>query len=138
MGRAIVVSAIIVLACYCFVLVQLASSRPRGSRAEAGPSPVLEARRDGSVSALNLDIQRLERRLAKEEERSGKLAADLTAVRDERADLEKQIADLESDLRRLRRQVNERPAAPAPPAANAPAANGPAPVPVPVPGPGPE
>lgn len=137
MGRAIVVAAILVLCSYSFVLWQLTRSRPRSSKPESGPAPVLDTRLDGSVYALNLDIEKLERRLAKEEERTGKLMGDLGALREERDALQQQVEDLESDLRRLRRQVNEReaPAQNAPPA-NAPAGNTPpAPVPVPVPAP---
>jgi septal ring factor EnvC (AmiA/AmiB activator) len=135
MGRAIVISALLVLCSFAFVFVQLWVRRPAVAGPLRSPNTVLETREDGSVYAVSLQIEKFEKRLAAEEKRWIQLQTDLEAIRKERDELKTSLEDVQSELRRLRRQVAERrqPTAPAP--APAPG-NGPdVPVPVPVPDP---
>lgn len=82
-------------------------------------------RDDGSVYAVSLQLTQFEQRLVEEEERSRKLLEEVDAVRKEREALTKDVAQLQEELRRLRRQVTQpvtRPPANAP--ANSPNPDG--------------
>ena len=69
--------------------------------------PVLRTHPDGGVYSVDLQVKKLESRLAQEETRSGALQQDVTALRTERETLSQQFATLQSDFRRLRKQVED-------------------------------
>ena len=118
MGRAITIASFLVLFSFAFVFYQLWIRRPAGAGTSRGSAPILETREDGSVYAVSLEIDKFEKRLMEDETRWVKLQTELEAMRKEREELKKTIEGLQGDVRRLRRQVNER--GPAPPPANAP------------------
>ena len=140
MLRAIIVVFFIVVLAFAFVVLQFLPHR--GTRAAAGPSgpaPLLETRDDGSVYAVSLEMEQLERRIVENEERSRKLAQDLAAAQKERDDLANEVDDLRNQVSSLRRQVNQRPAPtprPTPPT-NGPDTGTPGGNPTPGPGPAP-
>lgn len=106
MGRAIAFFAFLVLCGFAFVTAHLLLRRPAtSSGAPAGPAPVLLHRDDGSLYAVSLQLERLERRLMDEERVSLRLESELSAVRSERAALADQVEALQAEIRRLRRQV---------------------------------
>lgn len=123
MLRAIIVVFFIVVLAFAFVVLQFVPHRgTRSVAAPSGPAPLLETRDDGSVYAVGLEMDQLERRIVENEERSRKLAQDLAAAQKERDDLATEVDDLRNQVASLRRQVNQRPApAPRP----TPPANGP-------------
>jgi septal ring factor EnvC (AmiA/AmiB activator) len=114
MGKAIAAASILVFLSFAFVFVQLWARRPAGAAPAGRPSPVLDSRDDGSVYALTLDLQRFERRLVEEEKRWVRLQADLDAARKERDEVKASLDSLQAEVRRLRRQLQERPAPPDP------------------------
>jgi septal ring factor EnvC (AmiA/AmiB activator) len=134
MGRAIVISALLVLCSFAFVFVQLWVRRPASASPVRSGAPVLDTREDGTVYAVALQLQKFEKRLADEEKRWLKLEADLAAMRKERDEVKTTLEEVQGELRRVRRQLAER-ARPTEPTPTPPPANGPdAPVvPVPVP-----
>jgi septal ring factor EnvC (AmiA/AmiB activator) len=136
MGKAIAAVSLILLMSIGFVLLQLWRHAPRGAEAApaSGSAPVLEVQSDGSVYSIGLKLDRFERRLMEEEQRSRQLTEELSALRQEREGAQAQIGELQTEIRRLRRQLEEssRPEPAAPPA-NAPPANAPSAVPTPPP-----
>lgn len=143
MLRAIIVVFFIVVLAFAFVVLQFVPHRGTRSAATgpSGPAPLLETRDDGSVYAVSLEMEQLERRIVENEERSRKLAQDLAAAQKERDDLSNEVDDLRNQVSSLRRQVNQRPAPaprPAPPAngpdATTPGGTAPTPTPTPTPG----
>jgi septal ring factor EnvC (AmiA/AmiB activator) len=126
MLRAIIVVFFIVVLAFAFVALQVVPRHGPRSTGPAGPAPLLETRDDGSVYAVSLEMEQLERRLIENEERSRKLSQDLAAAKKERDDLAGEVDDLQNQMAALRRQVNQRPA---PTPQPAPAVNGPAPIP---------
>ncbi|HEU4752287.1 MAG TPA: hypothetical protein VFU47_04190 [Armatimonadota bacterium] len=136
MGKAIGVALLFVVLAFGFVLFQLSQQAPRDRRPSARPGPVLEMREDGSVYAVSLQLSQFERRLMEEEKRSEQLLTELETMRGERVKLEQRLGEVQEDLRKLRRQLAERPAAPVPapngPASVVPAPNGPGAGPAPI------
>lgn len=118
MGRAIAVAFLLVVFSIGFVLLQLWTRRSATPPPSARRQPMFVTRDDGSVYAVSLQLTQFEQRLVEEEERSRKLLQEVDAVRKEREALTKDVAQLQEELRRLRRQVTQ-PAAPPP--SNAPA-----------------
>jgi septal ring factor EnvC (AmiA/AmiB activator) len=127
MGKVIAFFAILALCGFAFVIGHLLLRRPVAIQQrpmEAGP--VLVNRDDGSVYSIGLKIDGFERRLMDEEERTQKLEGALAEVTTEREALKKQVEELANELRRLRKQVNEKPKPlPPPPDASMPPAAGP-------------
>lgn len=134
MGRAITIASILVFCSFAFVLYQLWIRRPvSASPTPRGPAPLLESRADGSVYAVSVEIDKLEKRLIDEEKRWVKLETELEAMRKQREELQKSVEELQGEVRRLRRQVNERNTPPAEPRSTLPPTNppeGPTPPPV--------
>lgn len=134
MGRAITIASILVFCSFAFVFYQLSIRRPAAAAPSVrGPAPLLEPRADGSIYAVSVDMEKLEKRLMDEEKRWVKLDTELEAMRKDREALQKTIDELQGEVRRLRRQVAERNAAPAEPRSTLPPAtapNGPPPAPV--------
>jgi hypothetical protein len=125
MLRAIIVVFFIVVLAFAFVVLQFMPHRGARAAAPVGPAPLLETREDGSVYAVSLELDQLERRLMENEERSRRLNQDLAVAKKERDDLQSQVEDLQGEVDSLRRQMSQRPApAPRP----APVTNAPAPV----------
>jgi septal ring factor EnvC (AmiA/AmiB activator) len=132
MGKVIAFFAILALCGFAFVIGHLLLRRPivmQQRPVEAGP--VLVNRDDGSVYAIGLKIDGFERRLMEEEERTQKLEGTLASVSTEREALKKQVEELAAEIRKLRKQVNEKPKPlPPPPDASMPPAAGPVTSPV--------
>ena len=132
MGRVIAFFAILALCGFAFVFAHLLLRRPTPGQprpVEAGPVLVNQA--DGSVYAIGLKIDGFERRLIEEEERSQALESKLSTMRDEREALKQQVTDLVGEVRRLRKQVNEKPKPVIPPPdASTPPTSGPVSTPV--------
>jgi septal ring factor EnvC (AmiA/AmiB activator) len=125
MGKAIAAASILVFCSFAFVFVQLWFRRPSVPPQMRGAAPPLENREDGSVYAISIEMDKFERRLMEEEKRWEKLNEDLATMRTEREELKKALEDAQGDIRRLRRQVNERPAPPTRPRPTPPPVVGP-------------
>ncbi len=131
MARAIAVLTLIVVCSVAFVLLMLTRQTPAAPSARrTGASPPLEMREDGTLYSVGLQVSRLEDRIVDQEKRAVKVQEDLGTVRKERDTLAGQVASLQEEVRRLRRQISEpRPVTPAP-ITNAPPANVPTNAPV--------
>jgi septal ring factor EnvC (AmiA/AmiB activator) len=134
MGKAIAVALAAVVLAFGFVLVQLLKQPPRDGQGAPRPGPVLEVREDGTLYSVNLQISQFERRLIDAEKRSEQLQAEVDTLRAERAQMEERLGQMHDEVRRLRRQVTERPAPPAPQPQPGPGSEIPAPTNSPAPG----
>jgi len=114
MGKAIAAASILVFLSFAFVGVQLWSRRPAGAATPTRPAPVLDSRDDGSVYALSLEIERFDRRLMEADRRWVQMQAELEATRRERAEAKTALEALQTEVRRLRRDFDERAAPPDP------------------------
>jgi hypothetical protein len=114
MGRAIAFLSFVVLCSFAFVFWQLWVKRPARPVGPAMAAPALDMMDDGSVYAVRLRLDRFERRLMEEEERSGKLQQALDELGTQRTELEGRITALQAEVRRLRRQAAERQTPPTP------------------------
>src|SRR5438874_2558452 len=114
MGRAIAVLSMIVLCSFAFVLLHLTLRKPARAAGLRGPAPVLETREDGSVSSVDIQLSIFEQRLMDAERRSERLATELQQEKKDRQQMEDQVAGLQAELKRLRRQPVGEPDAGAP------------------------
>jgi septal ring factor EnvC (AmiA/AmiB activator) len=114
MGKAIAVALAAVVLAFGFVLLQLLRQPPRPLQIDSRPGAVLDVREDGSLYSVNLQISQFERRLMDAEKRSELLQAEVDTLRGERAQMEERLTQMHDEVRRLRRQVAERPAPPQP------------------------
>lgn len=133
MGKAIAFFAILALCGFAFVIGHLLLRRPvPGQTRPAEAGPVLVNQEDGSVYSISLKIDGFERRLMEEETHSQALEVELATLGKERDELKKQVTDLVAEVRRLRKQVNERPKPVEPPPTDASTPPTPGPVSTPV------
>jgi septal ring factor EnvC (AmiA/AmiB activator) len=114
MGKAIAVALAAVVLAFGFVVLQLLRQPSAERQVGARPGPVLDVREDGTLYSVNLQMSQFERRLMAAEERSEQLQAEVDTLRAERAQMEERLGQMHDEVRRLRRQVAERPAPPAP------------------------
>src|SRR5688572_1736094 len=120
MVRAIIVLTIVVICSFGFVLLQLLMRAPAAASNTAPTAPMLRGTEEGGVISVDLMLQRLEKRVQEGEEQSAALRKDLNDSRTESEALRLKVASLESDIRRLRRQLDQASQPPATPEANAP------------------
>jgi septal ring factor EnvC (AmiA/AmiB activator) len=120
MVRAIIVLTIVVVCSFAFVLLQLLMRAPAAASPNTPAAPMLRGTEDGAVISVDLQLQRLEKRVQVSEEESASLRKELDDSRIESEALRQKVAGLESDLRRLRRQLDDASQPPTQPPANAP------------------
>jgi hypothetical protein len=120
MVRAIIVLTFVVICSFGFVLLQLLMRAPASASTSAPAAPMLRGTEDGAVISVDLMIQRLEKRVQDGEEQSAALRKDLNDSRIESEALRQKVTSLESDIRRLRRQLDQASQPPVTPEADAP------------------
>jgi septal ring factor EnvC (AmiA/AmiB activator) len=106
MGKAIAFVSFVLVCSIVFVMLQLWRQSPRASEAApaSGP-PVLQTLDDGSLYSVGLKLERFERRLMEEEQRSQQLLDELNQARQDRTDLSARVEELQGEIRRLRREL---------------------------------